>query len=246
MISSIIKKATAIYRANSFLLILFCPLFLQAYAQELNSYCFQRSVSLRDAHQSLNLLLLPKDIVEHRPVDNCLDIITSPDRAKLFEKYLSRRYDLKKDPGAGESATSGRETECRLDLKTTKKSNVDSSTFKLGEKNGLKVGNATMDSVSTMEMLLGPGFPSEFEVGNEKLKITCQLVGTDSASLIFGYVEKEMANVSTQMLLKRGEWLNIASVRKELAEKNKTVGIPQTEISQSTGKIETIYELQFK
>lgn len=246
MISSIIKKATAIYRVNSFLLILFCLLFLQAHAQEVNSYCFQRSVSLRDAHQSLNVLLLPKDIVEHRSEDNCFDIITSSDRAKLFEKYLSRRYDLKKDTEAGDSALVGHATECRLDLKTTKKSKVDSSAFKLGEKNGLKISNATLDSISTMEMLLGPGFPSEFEVGNEKLKITCQLVGTDSASLIFAYVEKEIANVSTQILLKRGEWLNIASVRKELAEKNKTVGIPQTEIIQSTGQIETIYELQFK
>lgn len=242
----IIKKAIAIYRANSLLLIFFSTFFFQAHAQEMNSYCFQRSVSLKEVHQSLSLLLLPKDIVEFRVEENCLDLIVSVDRAKLFEKYLAKRYDLKKDAGDGTSGTAVGQTECRLDLKTTKKTKVESSNLKLGEKTVLNADVVTKDSVSIMEMLLGADFPSEFEAGDEKFKITCHLIGTESANLIFSYTEKEKAKVSTQFLLKKGEWLNVASVKKDLAEKNKTLGAPQTEISQSIGKVETLYELQFK
>lgn len=219
---------TVIYRANSFFLLLQLIFFSQAQAQEISSFCFEHSVSLQAAHQSLGILILPKDIVAQRIEDSCLDIITSPDRGKLFEKYLSKRYDLKKDPGGD---VGNGPSECRLDLKTTKK---------------LKVESSDLNSVSIMEMLLGAGLPGEFEAGDDKLKITCQLIGAASASLNFSYTEKSKSSVSTQVVVKRGEWLNVASVIKDLSDKNKTIGIPQIEINQSTGKIETVYELQFK
>lgn len=239
----IIKKVTVIYRANSFFLLLQLVFFSQAQAQEISSFCFEHSVSLQAAHQSLGILVLPKDIVAQRIEDNCLDIITSPDRGKLFEKYLSKRYDLKKDPGGD---VGNGPSECRLDLKTTKKLKVESSDLKLGEKNALNDNVAIRNSVSIMEMLLGAGLPGEFEAGDDKLKISCQLIGAASASLNFSYTEKSKSSVSTQVVVKRGEWLNVASVIKDLSDKTKTIGVPQIEINQSTGKIETVYELQFK
>ncbi len=251
---SITKKATAIYKVNSIILILLSILFSEARSQEMSSYCFDRSVSLREVQQSLSLLLLPKDIVERRVEDNCLDIFLSTDRVKLFEKFLSKRYDLKKDPRSeseskgktDESSGLGNDTKCRLDLRTTKKTKVDSSNLKLGEKNVLNSSATTSDSVSIMEMLLGPGQPGELEAGDEKLKVTCRPLGTGEASLIFSYSDKNKASVNSHVQLKKGEWLNIASVIKELADQNKTIGVPQTEVSESTGKIETIYELKFK
>lgn len=224
----IIKKVTVIYRANSFFPLLQLIFFSQAQALEISSFCFEHSVSLQTVRQSLGILVLPKDVVAQRIEDNCLDIITSPDRGKLFEKYLSKRYDLKKDPGGD---VGNGPSECRLDLKTTKK---------------LKVESSDLNSVSIMEMLLGAGLPGEFEAGDDKLKISCQLIGAASASLNFSYTEKSKSSVSTQVVVKRGEWLNVASVIKDLSDKTKTIGVPQIEINQSTGKIETVYELQFK
>lgn len=241
---STIKKAIAIYRVNSLIFLCLFFLSLEARSQDMRSYCFDRSVNLREAHQSLKILLLPKDIVDQRIEDNCLDLITSSDRGNLFEKFLSKRYDLKKDP-QGEAQAAGPK-ECRLDLKTTKKSKKESSTFKFGEKNAINSAVATMDSISIMEMLLGTDLPGEFEAGDEKLKVTCRLIGSSDASLMFSYSDKNKASVNTQVQLKKGEWLNVASVIKELNDKNKMIGIPQTEISESKGNAETIYELQFK
>lgn len=219
----------------------------QVSAQELQSYCFPKSVNLREAKQSLSILLLPRDIVDARDSDNCLDIVTSPDRGKLFEKYLSKRYDQVTDPSNGsKTRITAPNVDCRLDLKTTRKTTKDSNTFKLGNQNGLSKSESTNNSVSIMEMLIGQGIPSEFEAGPERLKVTCNLIGNDSANLVFSYVERYAASASTQVVLKKGEWLNIASVKKDLNGKIQTVGIPQTEMSQSEGASVTVYELQIK
>lgn len=243
---SITKKATVIYKANSFLVIIFLSFQTLAIAQDLSSFCFDKSVSLRNVQQSLAILLLPKDIVDQRADDNCLDIVTTADRGNLFEKFLSKRYELKKDPSGNSGVDSRDDKECRIDLKTTKKSNEEGSNYKIGEKNIANKSETTKNSVSTLELLLGSGFPGEIEAGNEKLKVTCQLIGNDSASITFSYAEKSSASASSQVLLKKGEWLNIASVLKDLEAKGRTLGIPQTEINQTTGKSETIYEIQFK
>ncbi len=240
MISFISKKVIAIYRAsNFFFFIVLCLRCLGANAgTDLNSYCFQSSVNLNEVKKSLGFLLLPTDVVNLRDEDNCIDITASSDRGNLFEKFLAKRYNLKRDFKENSS--------CRLDLKTTIKKQQEANTIKIGERNVLSKTESSGSSVSSMELLLGEGIPGEIEAGTEKLKVTCRLIGNENANLIFSYVDKNKASVSTEASLKKGEWLNIASVIKELDDKNKTMGIPQTEISNTVGKTETIYELQFK
>ncbi|MDD4973215.1 MAG: hypothetical protein PHY93_02640 [Bacteriovorax sp.] len=211
---------------------------------------------MRDVYKSLKILLLPRDIVEFRDEDSCIDIVTSLDRGKLFEKYLSKRYSLKRDAGVSDRIEAEKlplnENDCRLDLKTTKKTKIDTSNFKIGEKNVLNKGETANRSVNIMELLLGAGINGEIGIGEENLKVICQPFGSDSANLIFSYseIKKTIVNsqvlVSSQVIVKKGEWLNIASVLKDLNDKTKTLGIPQTEISQTTEKNETVYELQFK
>jgi hypothetical protein len=97
-----------------------------------------------------------------------------------------------------------------------------------------------------MELLLGAGKNGEIGIGEQNLKVICQPFGNDTANLIFSYSEIKKTAVNSQVMVKKGEWLNIASVVKDLNDKTKTLGIPQTEISQTTEKNETLYELQFK
>ena len=47
-------------------------------------------------------------------------------------------------------------------------------------------------------------------------------------------------------MIKKNEWLNIASVIQELNDKVKTLGIPQSELGSAVGVQETTYEIQFK
>ena len=241
MILSTIKKVTAIYKVNSlFVFLLFLSTALGQSPSDLNSYCFKNNVNLYDVHQSLKILLLPKDIVEYRKEDGCLDIITSSNRGNLFEKFLSKRYDLRQVSLADEGE------ECRLDLKTTKKTKIDTSLFKIGEKNSIKNSEENNQSVSTMEILLGPGKPAEIKIGNEELKVACYVSAGTNAHLIFSLMEKNYAHLNSEIDIKKGEWINIGSVLNDLNNKIKTLGLPQTEKSETIEKNETIYEIQFK
>lgn len=240
MILSIIKRVIAIYSLSSIFLILsaMAPLAF-ADTSDIQSFCFERDVNLKEAHQSLNILLLPKDIVDLRNEDNCMDIVTTQKRAELFSKYLGKRYALKK-------ITDQEAADCRLDLRTTRNARSKGHNLKIGEENSINKSEGSSDSVSSMEILLGEGKSGEISVGESNLKILCRLIGNDNANLIFSYAEKNKASLNSEVTIKKNEWLNVASVLKDLNDKNHTLGIPQTEVGKTEEKIETKYEIRFK
>ena len=237
---------TVIYKVNSlfFLLIIYLSVALAQNPTEFHSYCFNGNVNLKSVHQSLTILLLPKDSVEFRNEDNCLDIELSATRGKFVEQYLDQKFHLKKEVSASDDTLN--KQDCRIDLKTTTKAILETINLKIGERNTLNKTEGSSNSTSTMELFLGTGKSGEIGVGDENLKVSCRLIRSDSASINFSYVEKSKASVSTELLLKKNEWVNIASVLKDLEDKTKTLGMPQMEISKTKGKIETIYEMQFK
>lgn len=217
--------------------------FVNLFAQtDLNTFCFDDNVRLSSVQESFSFLLLPKDTVNLREDDHCIDIVTSVDRGKLFEKFLSGRYNLKRT----RETTPVELEQCNLSLKTTAKRKSDAETVKVGEKNSIKKSEQTSTSTSTMEFVFGQGIFGELEAGTEKLKVLCRLIGTEKANLQFSFYDRGKGGISSEYLLKRGEWLNLGSVIKDLNDKNKTLGIPQTEFSTTSGKSETQYDLQIK
>lgn len=243
MILFIIKKATAIYRASKTLIaVVFLLQAAVSFAQtELNSFCFEDQVRLSGVQQTLSFLLLPKDTVNLREDDRCIDIVTSGDRGKLFEKFLAGRYNLRREKG-----TAPELEHCKLNLKTTVNQKSETDSLNVGQKNSVKTSEQSSVNTGQMEFVFSQGISGELEAGPERLKVLCRLIGTDKASLQFQFHDKTKGGVASEFVLKRGEWLNIGSVVKDLNEKNKTLGIPQTEISTTTGKSETRYDLQIK
>jgi hypothetical protein len=242
MILFIIKKVTAIYKVNKlfFLLVLFSSFAFSQNTIDLNSYCFEKNVSLKEVHQSLTVFLLPKDIVQYRTGDNCLDIATSIERGVVFEKYLSKRFHLISE------LRKEMTNECRINLKTTKKLKANSTKVNIGLLNNVNSNEITNSSSSIMEILLGTKEAAEIEVGSEKLNVLCRLHGENNGSLIFSYIDKEKASVKSEVSVRKGEWMNVASVINELASKTKALGIPQTEFNKINENNETIYEIQLK
>jgi len=196
------QKVISIYRLNS-ALIIFCILFpltlLAEGAQDLATFCFESNVALSNVQNSLKILILPRDIVELRAEDNCIDIVTTPDRANLFEKYLSKRYSLKRDakPSLNEVGK-----QCLIEFKTTNKIKRQEDQLNLGTKNAIKSGESESSQVSSMDLLLGDGVPGELSAGPYHLAITCRLIG-DKASLAFSFADKDRESVKTEVLLKR-------------------------------------------
>lgn len=209
------------------------------------SYCFGNDVNLEEVHQFLTILLLPKDNVELKDESHCLEVTASPERGKLFLKHLSKKYELKSD---GANVISNRTKmkkaqDCRLDLKVTKKIKTTANNVKVDEKNSLKNSEVINGSVSIMELLLGAGKPGDIEVGDEKLKLICLLNENESAQLIFSHASPA---INSQVTIQKGEWINLASIIKDLNEKSQTTQTNQVEINKASEKTEILYELQFK
>lgn len=238
------KKATVIYRANKpflcFFVFLFCTGLLAQ--TDLNSYCFEESVNLQSVQNSISFLLLPKDTVHLREDDHCIDLVLSGDRGKLFEKFLSGRYNLKRE----KSSDTVELPPCQLVLRTTVKQASERESVKLGEKNSVNKAEISQNSTSSMSMVLSQGVAGEMEVWPEKLQVTCRMTGANKAELKFNFSDRTKGGIANEFVVTKGEWLNIGSVVKDLHDKNKTLGIPQTVISNTTGKSETQYDLQIR
>ncbi len=245
MILFITKKVTVIFKVNNTLITLFLC-WINVRVAFADSYCFEKTVNLKNAKNSIDFLLLPNDVVDFQTDENCIDITVSPDRGKLFEKYLSKRYALLSTSRKGEVSSVVDSANCVLDFKTTTKTNSEGNTVKLGQKNSANKASSTFINESTMQILLSSGLQGELEVGTQKLKIMCRLIGESTANLIFSFADVGHGSVKTEILVKRGEWLNIASVVKELNENNKNLGIPQTDINELNGKTEIRYELKLQ
>ncbi len=233
-----------IYKANSIVIIIFLIFSSLVFGQdsgEFSSLCFDPSVNLKSVQDSLKLLLLPRDTVVARLEQNCLDIVTSPDRAKLLEKFLRKRYDLKSETGLVQN----QEQTCLIGFRSTKKRKSSAETLKVGSKNLISSTQISQDESSTMDLLLGEGKTGELEAGDKKLALNCRVFG-DKANLTFSFAQKNKGAVNSEVLVTKGEWINIASVIRDLNEKTKTLGFPQSELGQVNGNEETIYELQFK
>lgn len=245
MISFTIKKATAIYRLISSLFILS---FLSSSfaAEDLVGFCFERTVNLNEAQQSLSFLLLPREKVFPRKADNCFDVLTSPDRSKLLEKFLSRRYNLIAETGVSAPGSDLQDMQCRLELTTTRIKKVEVKDFQAGQGLRAAVGTKDVKEVSATELLLGFGRPGSIDLDGRSLQVECVKGATGIYQLTFSYSEQYRSRVSSSVSLKQGETLQIAQVTNDLAGQSKTLGLPQVLYEDTQGKENISYELRIK
>lgn len=246
MISFIIKKATNIYLAKISLIFILWSSFANA-SEELASFCFKPSTSLEDARESLSFLLLPREKVFLRPEQRCMDVLTSSDRVKLLEKYLRLRYTLIADQDENKDATKLEEQNCLLELKKTSMRRSETGQLKIGIDNKLSSGELSSSVSETSELLLGLGKPGVLAVGNQALYVECKKMAGQNYQLLFSLSETGgSSRISTEVTVKKNETVNVGQISKDLNERNRILGLPQTSVSTTVGNEETSYQLQIK
>ena len=242
MILLTIKKATAIYRQIiSFLFIILS--FQTLASQDLVSYCFEQNTNLKEAESSLSFLLLPREKVFPRPEQNCFDVITSTNRSNLLEKFLSKRYTLINEKSRGISENIQAQ-QCQIELKKTKKLEINTKDFRLGSSNKASVGSQLTHEVSTSQLLLGSGLSGTLELEGRSLYIECKKMNSGIYNLTFSYSEIYRTKVSSEVSVKRGEVVQIAQITNELDSKSKTLGLPQSLYQTTQGQENISYELK--
>lgn len=244
MILFISKKAIHIYRAiiSFFLLVAATTSWAD---EELTSFCFKPSTNVADARDSLQDLLLPREKVFLRPEQRCIDVLTSPNRVKLLEKFLRLRYTLVVDETERENATLQNQ-HCQLELKKTTSQQTASNNFQLGVQNQVSAGTATVASTETSQLLLGLGKPGVLAIGTQALYVECRKGASGIYQLTFSLQENGTTRITSEVSAKANEPVNVGQVTKELNDKNKILGVPQTAVSTSIGNEETLYQLQIK
>ena len=182
-----------------------------------------------------------------RSADNCLDIVTSPDRSKLLEKFLSKRYTLISETSeAASSNTQITEDHCQLEMKTTRARKVDSINVRVGRTNDAQTSNRDLRETSTAQILLGMGKPGSLDLDGRALYVECRQGASGIYQLIFSFTELNRTKVTSEVSLRKNEPLSIVQIVTDLNNRSKTLGLPETIIQEAEGKDSTTFELQIK
>lgn len=240
-----IKKATVIYQLISSLLLILISSSSFA-AEDLASFCFERTTNLAVAQKSLEFLLLPREQVFLRPADHCFDVNTSTDRSKLLEKFLSKRYTLIAETGVSKDLVELSNSNCQIELKTSRKKKVNTTGASIGANNSAATGTIEQNEVSTSQLLLGPGKPGILDLEGRSLNVTCSGGHRGIYQLVFYYSEQWRSKVSTEVTASPGETINIGNITNELDSKNKSLGLSESSYQKTTGTENINYELQIK
>lgn len=202
---------------------------------------------MSEAKNSMEFLLLPREKVFMRSKDNCFDIVTSSDRAKLLEKFLRKRYNLVEETSVVVPEVEKiQDAHCRLEFKITRDKKTESKNLQIGTQNSIGAQESTVQEVSSSELLLGIGKPGWLDMEGKSMMVECRRGGTGLYQLVFSLGEANRSRVSSEVTLKQGEALDVAQVTRDLNEKNKNLGLPEIQYGQMEGQEKTKYELRIK
>ncbi len=204
---------------------------------------------MSEVRDSLSFLLLPREKVFLRQEAHCIDILTSTDRVKLLEKFLSKRYTLIQEVSLGErpgTTLSLNDSHCQLELTTTRTKKAIESELAVGNKNRLRARDNTEKQVEVSQILLSLGKPGTLDLDKKSLSVECRRGSTGVYQLIFSFSEVDRARVSTEISVKQNEAVSIAQIASDLNEKNRTLGIPQTSLEEVQSRENIEYQLKVK
>lgn len=244
-----IKRAIAIYLLKIsrvscfFLLFSLSPSFA---TEDLNSFCFESKVNLKEVESSIQVLLLSQDKLFLRPKDHCIDIVTAPNRANLLEKFLRKRYNITEERSLGKKSDTpkAKEEYCRIELTTSKEKSFNQNQVQVSRQSEIFSQGQKSTASSVLEILLRTGVPGNMYIEGQYLQVECHKIRPSLFKLVFSYGEAFKSRVSTELDLSIGEKVNFASVLKNLNDEQKKLGLPETFYRQQIGEEKITYEIK--
>jgi hypothetical protein len=211
-------------------------------SEDVGTFCFENNTPVSRVQSAIDFLQTGNDKIQLRNKDNCLDIYSSSDRLKLYEKMIYKNFSPI-STGLVENNNDGFSNQCRIELKEIKNSTISDSVGRIGSDAKLKVSDKDANSTTRSELLMTSGKRSSLTAGEINLFIECVKTKNDIYQLAF-FLENQANAIQTSIDVKVGEVIDLGGIVKELNEKSKTIGVPVTEIKTQTGTIKTKYELR--
>ncbi len=244
MILFINKKAINIFKAkiSFFLLTLSLNVFA---AEDLVSFCFTPVINVEEPRDSLNFLLLPNEKVFLRPEQRCIDVLTSTDRVKLLEKYLRVRYTLIQEEGKN-AVEVPRHCQLEMNKSSIRRTDTTSASIGFNSPTGINATNLNSTVNESSQLLLGLGKRGALVVGNQALYVECRIGATGTYQLIFSLSENGANRITSEVSVKKNEPVNVGQISRDLNERRRILGYPQSAVSTAVGVEEITYQLIVK
>jgi len=211
-------------------------------SEDVGTFCFEKSTPASVVYRAIEFLQTGSDKIQMRRDENCLDVYSSTDRMKLYEKMIYKNF-TPISTGSVEAANESFTNQCRIELKEIKKSNLNETVARAARDSKFKVSEKESDNVTRSELLMTSGKRSILTAGDFSLFVECVKTKAEIYQLSF-YLGDKGNSVQTNVDVRAGEVIDLGGIARDLNEKSKTVGIPVTEIKNQTGKETTKYELK--
>ncbi len=224
-----------------FFYFLFGLTLISAHAGEeknIHGFCFSDAVSFEEVRRYLHPITLPNDQLDM--MGTCLEALISDARSTLFESYLQRKYRLTRTYSgsrpAGELAPTV-QGNCQLEVlkKRIRERQIDE--LSVGRGHGkLKRTEEDLSGDTRSQLVLGKGQPGSLRMDQEEIFLTCQ-GGNNGNYTLTVTLRSPDSGISTTLNVTQGQPVNIGSVAKDLAGKNRTMSIATgIDYSKSSGQ----------
>jgi hypothetical protein len=211
-------------------------------AEDVGSYCFGMDTNVLRVQSQIAFLQTGNDKIQIRSAENCLDIYSTSDRLKLYEKMIFKNFK----PINSETVSGGDDTKnhCRVEFIETRKKDVNNKVINISNDSKISQGNVKNDEVTTSEIMMSPGKKSFLTVGERQLSVECVKTIAGIYQLSFYFGEQRKASLETTVSAVAGQVIDVGNIVKEIDNKTQTIGVPVTEMKSETGTENIKFELK--
>lgn len=233
---------------NNLLLVSFISLNLPA-VEDANSFCFEKDVSVTQVEKVISFLITGNDRINLRDEDHCVDIVTSSERIKIYEKLIWKNFKpLAKNnfKNIESNEIDLNQEHCHLVIREIKKNKNETNKLSVIPKTNIEKSIANKTETVTQELMILRGKSASMKVGNQFLQIQCIKNDSGRYQLTIYLDELNKNSISTSVDLKESDIVNLGNIKKELNEKSKTIGLTQLAQGEQASSEDITYELSIK
>lgn len=200
------------------------------------SICFKNQQQLKQGLKDIKFIAVESDKIQTQK--NCADILTTPERAELFRRFIGKKYPLVK---ISSSKDYQYKEKCELQIekvisenKNSKRIGTNGETIRLGE------SSKTSDNTTSARLSILSGMQTQVGFDRYIIDVTC-------TKRALGY-EINITSLSddlqlqNQFFLPKGIRKSIGSITSSSEDKKSKIGIPSSSAqSQKKKKVAEIF-----
>ncbi len=203
-----------------FLFLFLIPIHSFAY----ETFCFQRGVNLNEVKKHVLAITSPRDKVFLQERTHCLEIQMNSSKRDLIQKWISKRYTVVNNRGAGALPEPVFEP-CRLSVEKIMKEKSNEKQFSVGQRNRLQETELKGSGKSVSSLVLGKGSDGTIRVNDQKVDLMCTQSGQQAYQVKISLSSLSQA-ISTQVRVVKGQRVDLGAVVENLNREATLKGIP--------------------